>query len=181
MRHLHLVLAVLSLLSVLPGQRTAQGKPLTIDPRLHHLGDTKLPAWEDVPAEPEGLAIDTVFRAQRNRREHVLAVMQQDVDSVWPIKINGTQVAVLRRGKRRQLVHYVVPPGTLKNGANQLLIKCNKKTDDIIVGQIVLHKGALRDVLQLQPVQVWVADPAGNALPAKVTITDKHGVPVEHF
>ncbi|MEE9128115.1 MAG: hypothetical protein V3U11_13345, partial [Planctomycetota bacterium] len=167
--------------ALLAGTAHAQGKPLAIDPDLHHLGDTRLPGWKDVPAEPEGLAIDVAFRAQRNRGEHVLAVMHQDVDNSWPIKINGKQVAVLRRGKPRQLVHYVLPPGTLKTGANRLLIKSNKKTDDIIIGQIVLHRRTLRDVLQLQPVQVWVRDQDGHAVPAKVTITDKQGVPVQHY
>jgi hypothetical protein len=160
---------------------SAQDKQLSIDPGLHHLGDTKLPAWEDVPAEPEGLAIDVVFRAQRNRREHVLAVTHQDVDNAWPIQINGAKVGVLRRGKPRRRSHHVLPAGTLKTGKNRLLIKCTKKTDDIIIGNIVLHKQPLRDVLRLQQVLVWVRDPEGGALPAKVTITDKQGVLAEHY
>ena len=166
---------------LLAATATAQGKQITIDSGLHHLGDTKLPNWEDVPAEPEGLAIDATFRARRNRTEHVLAILQQDVDGAWPIRINGKKVAALHRGKPRRLRHYVLPAGSLQDGNNRLLIKCNKKTDDIVIGRIVLHQQPLRAVLKLQPVQVRVRDPKGNALPAKVTITDRQGVPVDHY
>lgn len=173
----HLLLATALLAVTLP----AQEKQITIVAGLHHLGDTKVSHWEGVSAEPEGLALDILFRARRNQTEHVLALVQQDVDNVWPIGINDRQVAVLRRGKPRQRRCYVLPEGTLKNGENRLLIRCNKKTDDIVVGRIVLYTQTLRAALKLQPVRVWVRDPKGNALPAKVTITDQQGTPVDHY
>jgi len=156
-------------------------QPIPIYAGLHHLGDTKVPGWEDVPAEPEGLVLDVVFRARRNQGEHVLALVQQDVDDAWRVRINDKEVAVLRREKSRRLRHYVLPAGTLQNGENRLVIRCRRKTDDIVIGRIVLHPRPLRAVLRLQPVQVWVRDPKGNALPAKVTVTDKGGAPVDHY
>lgn len=153
----------------------AQSREQVLDETYHHLGDTRLETWKEVPADPEGTDLVLKFRAKRNAGEYVLSVRHRDVDDPWAVKINGKKIGALKVGKAMGLYHHIVPPKTLVTGVNELSFTTAKTTDDIVIGDIRLHLEPLRDVLGLQPVTIRVRDGSGKLLPAKVTITDPKG------
>ena len=174
---LPLLAALLSASPILAQQPTVD----VLDPGLHHLGDSHVTTWDDVPADPEGIRLDVRFEAQPNAGEFVLSLRHRNVDERWSLRLNGVEIGVLEKGKQMQLSRFLVAAGALQAGANWLSLTTAKTTDDIVVGDIRLHRGSLRHVLAMQPVRVQVRDDKGNALPAKVTITDRAGVLVDIY
>lgn len=174
-----MVLVALSL----AGHGEAQEVPTTLDAELHHLGDSVLEAWADlVPAEPTPGPLVVEFGARSNRDEHVLQLRQRDVDDPWRIELNGTSLGELRRAKELRTEYYVVPPRVLKDGPNRLVFAPTKSTDDIMLGEVVLHRRPLREVLRLQRVAVEVRGPDGARLPVKISIArTADASPVELF
>lgn len=149
--------------------------PQVLDAGYHHLGDSRLTTWKEVPADPEGLSLRVKFRQRRNATEFCLLIEHRDVDDPWPILINGKSIGKLTKGKAMKEHVYAVPAGVLKNGNNELLLKSKRKTDDIVVGNIRLVSKSLRKHLGVKPVEVLVQDLKGQALPARITITDPTG------
>ena len=65
-------LAVLALAAAAAAQPAVR----VLDAKLHHLGDSNLPAWEpEVPQDPEGTRLDLTFEAQPNEVEYVLSAV----------------------------------------------------------------------------------------------------------
>ena len=175
------LLAAVSALLALAPHLAAQPGELVIDATLHHLGDTRLETWTDVPADPEGNDLILKFRAKKNAGEHVLSLRHRDVDNPWSVKINGKEIGGLASGKAMARHYHIIPPRTLVNGDNELAILASKKTDDIVIGDIRLHLGSLREVMGLQPVTVRVTDGGGAPVPARVTVTDPKGQMVDLY
>ncbi|MCA8957953.1 MAG: PHP domain-containing protein [Planctomycetes bacterium] len=157
---------------LVPGVGVAQVKPQVLDAGYHHLGDTKITTWEFGTPEPEGLELDVAFEAVPNAKEYVLVIRHRDVDNRWRLRINGKVIGELEKGKTLRDHVYLVPAGTLQRGTNRLQTKSNKKSDDILLGNIRLFPQTLREHLDLRPVRIRVRDAAGSPLPARVTITD---------
>lgn len=151
--------------------------PLVIDAQLHHLGNDPTPDWREASKDPEGTRLDLKFRAKANEGEWVLFLEQRSVGEKWHLRINGEEVATLRKVDERATRYYLVPPKVLRDGDNELSIVPDVPTDDIVVGNIRLHACSLRELYDLTPVEVRVLDSATNkAVPARVTIVDSAGV-----
>src|SRR6056297_3207396 len=99
-----------------------QPEPLVLDQGLHHLGDSKVPAWVEagVPADPESTRLNLEFGARRNATEFVLELFQRDFDNPWWLEINGERIVDLKTGKPGVTNLYRLPRGSLKDGSNTL-------------------------------------------------------------
>src|SRR5262245_13966456 len=51
-----------------------------LDSALHHLGDTRMKDWTDVPPKPEGKRYDLRFSSAANAAEWTLSLKQRDVE-----------------------------------------------------------------------------------------------------
>jgi hypothetical protein len=143
-----------------------------LDPAFHHLGDNVVKNWPEAPQEPGGFNLDIRFEAGANEKEKLLGLTHRDVDNPWILRLNGRRIGELKKGKDRVLRHYPVPAGALKDGPNILNISSRSK-DDITVGGVTLYDASLRELLDLQPVQVTAIDEAsGEFLPVRITVTD---------
>ncbi|MEM7205761.1 MAG: CehA/McbA family metallohydrolase [Planctomycetota bacterium] len=163
------------LMCTLAIQAQSPPPPQLLDPDLHHLGDSVLETWTDVPAEPEDIRWALRFTASRNAGEHVLTARHRDVDEPWTVRLNGQDLGTLERTKALTVQRWIVPAGTLRDGANELLVEPAKPTDDIVFGDVQLHAQSLRDLLRLQPVDVLILEADAGPVPAKLTITDADG------
>ena len=175
------LLAVPLLTVLLPALLAAQEDALLIDPGLHHLGDSVVETWTEVPAEPEGTRLDLTFGSRPNAGEWVLEVRHRDVDNPWSIELNGQTIAQLKVGKEDEVHRYRVPAGVVRSGDNRLSFVPSKTTDDIVIGAVRLHRQSLRTLLKLQRIEVRVAGTSGTPLPARVTLADASGRRAEHY
>lgn len=148
-----------------------------IEARMHHLGDSKTPDWKEAPPDPEGLQLELTFRAAAaNRGEWLLLLDQRGVDKTWRVTVNGREIAQLMRVDGLVTRRYTIPAGVCSAGDNKLVFVSDSSDDDITVGNIRLYECSLRELFDLQPVDVTVVDSTSHApSPARVTFTDMAG------
>ena len=167
--------AFLSILAVVASANTSAAElppGRVVDAAFHHLGDNVVKNWPEAPAEPGGFNLDIRFEAKANQKEKLLGLTHRDVDNPWIIRLNGRKIGELKKGKDRVLRHYSIPPNSLKDGRNTLNISSRSK-DDITVGGVMIYDASLRELLDLQPVQVTaINESTGDFLPVRLTVTD---------
>src|SRR6185369_3944771 len=94
---------------------------LLIDANFYHLGNT-VTNWPETSPKPHGTRLELQFKATANSREAVLSLNQRAVSGRCALRINGKEVAELRRNDAPATFLYRLPPGTLTNGLNLLTI-----------------------------------------------------------
>jgi len=147
-----------------------------LDDGKHHLGDSVVKDWKDVPAKPEGTSLTLKFAAKPNAVEHVLSLVVREVNHAWHVRINGKLIGVFDRTKKSQVKYFAIPAGLLKDGDNRLEVKPSNPSDDIVIGNIKLYDKALVKVLNLGRLHVTVVDAASKqAAPARLTIINDKG------
>ncbi len=167
---------VSAVLLLAPTLAPAQPSPRTIDEAMHHLGDSEIKDWPGIAVKPEGTGLKMEFTATANASPFTLRIRQRDVDGVWQLKLNERKVGELRRHQPDKECYYELPTGALRDGANSLELIPDNKTDDVAVGNFVLHHESLRSLLKLQRVTLRVIDgAAGGALPARIAIESVEG------
>ncbi|MFN7139288.1 MAG: CehA/McbA family metallohydrolase [Limisphaerales bacterium] len=169
-----LVALVVCLFQVsLTAQPFAGGRVL--DKKLYHLGDDIVDLWPGISPEPEGDRLTVRFQAKKNQKEHVVTLTYWDVNYPAKVELNGKPLESLAPSQKRIETFILLPAGSLKDGANTLVIIPEPK-DDCVVGKVVLHEQTYRELMNLQTVTLKVLDQKSkSALPARVTITDPKG------
>jgi len=148
----------------------------TLDAAMRHLGDSEIKDWPGIAVQPEGTRLDLAFNATANAGPVTLQVRQRDVDGVWRLKLNGREIAELRRKRPEKDCFYEVPTGVLRDGVNQLELVPDNATDDIAVGGWVLFEEPLRSRLKLREVAVQVTDQdTGTPLPVRLSVVAEDG------
>jgi len=151
----------------------AEHEVRVLDPGYHHLGNDPTPEWTEASAEPEGKRLELSFEARANAGENVLIVAQRSVNDTWHVEINGRRVLVLDREDALADHTYTIPPGTLVDGENRLVLVPDQPADDITFGNVRLIAASLREALDLRVVTVAVTDAdGGRPVPARITILD---------
>lgn len=150
--------------------------PRVLHEALHHLGDSKVEKWPGgVPDQPEGKELRFSFDARANAAEHCLVLRHYHVDNPWRILINGREVGRVEKHRALKDSYYALPAGALRSGKNDFAIVPTKASDDIVIGRVRLHARSFRSVLDLHRCVVRVRDPKGEALPARVFVTNAAG------
>lgn len=171
-------------LAVAPGAawvRQARPMPVAgsvaITGGMHHLRSGATREWASFPAQPEATALVASFDAHENSREQVLRLRHRDLKELWTIRINGREIARLPQDEADMLTYWAVPPGTLRDGVNELRIgSTSKVSDDVSIGEVTVLDQARAEALAEASVEVAVVeDPGGTPVPARITITDDHG------
>ncbi|MAF64713.1 MAG: hypothetical protein CMJ84_03505 [Planctomycetes bacterium] len=153
-----------------------------IDADHHHLGDDVTPEWPEASATPEGTSLRLEFEGRARNGESVLWITQRSVDNAWHLGLNGERVALLARGAGPVERWYAIPGGTLVDGTNVLEITPEVPADDVVLGNLRLTEGSLREVLRLRPVSVTVLDAeTGLPLPSRLSLLREDGGPARLF
>lgn len=142
---------------------------------LVHLGDSEKPGWKDLE-RPTATTLRFEFEAERNARPCVLSIVSADVSDDWSVVLNGKVVASLAREVERATHLYELPERTLADGTNSLIVRSESGTDDILVGDVRLLDGSIRELKKLAAIDVVVLDAdTREPLPARITVLDAAG------
>jgi len=172
------LLATLGLFAAIPC--LAADPPRILDRAMHHLRITGDREWEEFPKRPENELLTVTFDAPANETEHTLRLRQYDVKQDWAVRLNGTDLGRLRQDENDMIVYLAVPPGTLRDGPDELRIEqirnARSTPDDIRIGDLLLDPRPVRDVLSESTVTVSVIDAdSGKPLPARITVLTPEG------
>src|SRR5947209_15361259 len=95
-----------------------------IDGNMHHLRRGAAREWDAMGDVPEGDALVINFDARVSSTECTLRLRHRDLKLPWVAQCNGKVVARLPQDENGMLTCWVVPPGTLVDGRNELRIAC---------------------------------------------------------
>ena len=151
-----------------------------IEPKLLHLRSGSEREWSEFPETPDGQRLEVAFAAKQNAAEQTLFVRQQDVKQSWNVVLNEKRIGTLTIDENDMVVAFAIPAQGLVDGDNSLVIESpsggKAASDDIRVGQIVLHNQPRQQVLKEATIEIEVVD-AGtpNHLPSRITVIDSNG------
>ena len=148
-----------------------------LDPTFHHLRSGTSREWDDFPEQPEAAQQELGFEAQANQTEQTLQLRQQDLKQTWQVSLNGKSLGHLHRDENDMRVYFAVPPGTLIDGDNRLVIAQPKgPSDDVRIGDIRLDSRPVSAVLGECTVKVQVLDGENEQpLPSRITLVTGEG------
>jgi len=151
---------------------------VVLDAKRHHLGIAGRSEWDEFAGdEPEGPALKLSFEGRSNPREATLLIRQHNVKLDWPVRLNGRPIGHLLPMEAALWHALPVPPGTLRDGANTLLIESPGQIDDVVIDQVALDARPVREALGRATLDVSVTDAGtGAPLPCRITITDPAGI-----
>lgn len=172
---------VLVFLAMTFGFRALGAETVSINPAYLHLGDSVVKDWKGVEPKPEGTNLVASF-VLNGAVEGTLRLKQRDIHGVWRVRMNGKEIAQLRREEGERVAYYAVPASAVHPGTNQLEILPDNKTDDIAVGIVDWLSEPLRVHLKLQPLTVRVSEGGfGGPVPSRISITSADGAPADLY
>ncbi|MFK8114412.1 MAG: CehA/McbA family metallohydrolase [Rubripirellula sp.] len=180
MTHLSTFLSFLPLLFLANCQLHAQEiGARTLQNELLHLRLAGPAEWTSFDSEPDGESLNLSFAATKNNGDGYLRLRHQDVKQTWQIKLNDQPIGTLRLDENDMVEYFLLPPGVLVDGDNQLTIsqETSRKRviDDIRVGEIAIGPQSPDEVLRQATVKIEVSDSQGEPTPARITVTNEAG------
>ena len=175
MRNQRTCIAVLTLL--LMAGSSALAEDLVVSGRMHHVRSHEDREWAEFPPKAEATALVLPFDATVNRSESTLRLRHRDLKQSWRVLVNGKEIARLPLDESDMITYWPVPPGTLRDGRNELRIDCTgTRSDDVTIGEATLIDRAAKAVLTEATVDVSVTEePGGRGTPSRITIANEHG------
>lgn len=151
----------------------AAEKSIVIDRESHEIkGKTTYQKTFTAPANPSEFAL--LFEQKLDK---------QSSGGYWYVQINGKQLGRLEAhvpqidmDENHDGFHHIgfaIPAGVLKQGENTLTI--NGRGQPAVLRNLVLEPRSLQEALQLEAVTVKVNTPAGQPVPARITVVNEHG------
>src|SRR5207248_1023379 len=130
--------------------------------------------WAEFPEQAEGPELRLAFPSRVNVAEQTLKLRHRDVKQTWKVRLNDREIGRLPADEDSMVTFWAIAPGTLKDGANTLLISSDdKQSDDIMIGDARLDDRPRGDVLGEGAVEAVVTDAdSGAPLPCRLTIVD---------
>lgn len=155
----------------------AYGDSTTLQDGMVILRSGETREWSSFPETIEKRQIEITFTAKANEAEYCLALRQQDVKQAWRILLNGEPLGELTRDENDMRRYFGIGPRRLVEGENRLTIAASGKaaSDDVRIGEIVLHHRPLEEVLREGQLEVTVVDEKGTPLPCRLTLVDAAG------
>jgi hypothetical protein len=139
-----------------------------------HLGVAGKPEWDIFAGKtPYGERFDLQFDAHANEHEGALIIRQDDVKNEWSVELNNKKLGRLFL-MEADLIHSLpIPPGTLKEGKNELRI-WTRQPEDILLHEIYLNEEPIQKLLAETRVKINVSEERSSS-PARITIVDENG------
>jgi hypothetical protein len=157
--------------------RSAPAPDLAITDRMHHLRSGTEREWAEFAERAEGIELVLPFQATANEDPHTLRIRHRDLKQPWRVRLNGKEMARLPLDEADTITYWAVPPGTLKDGANELRVQCTgKASDDVLIGEVGLIGRPREDVLSDATIDLSVHDePGASPIPSRLTIANEQG------
>lgn len=150
---------------------------LALSDRMHHLRSNADREWAEFPERAEATQLALPFDATSNGMEQTLRLRHRDLKQMWRVELNGKEIARLPLDEADTITYWAVPPGTLRQGRNELRVHTTATaSDDVMIGQVRLIDRRVADVLSEATLNVAVVEePAGGAIPSRITVVDRNG------
>lgn len=149
----------------------SQGIP--IDTGYHYIHQGGQPEWEEFKMYSPRKQYRLEFQAEANKTEYCLQVRQLDVKTGWKILLNDMFLGYLSMDENEKQVYYAIRAGWLRSGMNILTLAPQDSTDDILFGEIFLHKTPVLEVLNEGKLMVSILDGNTTPVPSRLTIVNK--------
>jgi hypothetical protein len=170
-----IVLLRISLVCALatPAARSAE----VLDAKMHHLRSGDQREWSDFPEHAEGRQLVIPFDAKSNASARTLRLRHRDLKQEWKLALNGKEIGKLPQDENPMLTYWVVPPGALRDGANELTVSsAGGASDDVEIGDVALLDETREKALSESSLDVTVIDKdSGRPLPCRITVVDPQG------
>jgi hypothetical protein len=156
---------------------SAAAGELVITGKMHHLRSGVEREWADFPEHAEGAELLRTFAAGAVAGAQTLRLRHRDLKQPWRVLLNDTEIAQLPFEEADMITYWAVPPGVIRDGANELRIQCTGRvSDDVLIGEVTLIDRPRERVLSEAMVDVSVREqPGDRGVPSRVTVTDTHG------
>ena len=144
---------------------------------MHHLRLGVAREWDEFPEQAEGAALELAFDASASGSERTLRLRHRDLKQSWCVQVNGRAIACLPPDEADTISYVAIPPGTLRDGRNDLRISSSGAApDDVLIGDVRVIDRPRADVMTDATVDVSVHEqPGGHAIPSRITVADEHG------
>lgn len=154
------------------------GQKLFLDSTMHHLRNVEPREWSEFPLKAEGRDLTVRFNVVVSPTPMTISLRQYDVKQRWTVSVNEKPVGTLEVDEKDLIAYFEIPAGILHDGNNVLRIASSAtSSDDIKVGEIILHAWPKDRVLSESRVDVRITDTdTKDLLPGRVTIVDQRGV-----
>jgi hypothetical protein len=144
--------------------------------KFHHLRSGAAREWADFPEQAEAAELRLAFTSQVNSTEQTLRLRQRDIKQTWIVRINDREIGRLPPDENDMVTFWPVPPNTLKDGPNTLIISSDgKPSDDVNIGEVRIDDRQRDKVLNAAQVSVAVTDEGDHSLPCRLTVVDSTG------
>src|SRR6187455_1280714 len=153
------------------------GQKQTIEPSLHHVRNSQPREWSEFPINAKEKELLIHFSSHTNKSDQTISFRQDDVKLNWRVTLNGRDIGPLVTDEKDLVTYLTVPVGILREGENELLVKCSESIpDDIRIGEIEIDSRPLTEVLSDASVEIQVFDSDTNKLlPSRITIINNEG------
>jgi len=159
-----------------PGAGADEGE-IVIESNQLHLGKPGQWEWEmfkDSPVDAERW--ERQFQAKANASEETLRIWQRDVKLNWTVLLNERKLGTLVNAETALECVLVIPPGTLREGENRLIIQPPTGLDDVVIGPVSIVTKPVREFLSGAKIEVTVSDEeTGQTIPSRLTLTRPDG------
>jgi hypothetical protein len=142
------------------------------------LGTTR--EWDEFPEAAESDFLEVTFDLDAADRERSLVLRQRDVKQLWNVVLNDRVLRQLVQDENDLTLGVALPVDALVKGTNRLRIEPQQRggavSDDVEVGELVLHSSPLQQVLSEAELNVHVIDAdSRELLPCRLTLTTADG------
>lgn len=145
--------------------------------KFHHLRSGAVREWADFNEEAEAAQLRLTFKAQANLAEQTLRLRHRDVKQTWKVHLNNRDIGRLPADENDMVTFWSLPPNSLIDGDNTLVVSsADKASDDILLGDVRIVDRPRADTLGESQIDVTVTElPGGRFLPCRLTIVDADG------
>lgn len=149
----------------------------TLEAKFHQVGKR---SDQDKSQSPR---LDIPFTSAPNATEFTIQLTHRDVVQPWFVEVNGRRLGPFPLSYRNaEKTFFTIPAGTLRPGSNTISIVADDFGKEISVGNFLLFRKPLRDLLNLRTVTVSVTDETtGQPVPARVSVLTDRGAATEIF
>jgi hypothetical protein len=146
---------------------------------MHHLRHGAQREWDDFPARAESDRLRLTFDARASDTEQTLSLRHRDLRHAWKVTLNDRALATLPQDENPMRSLIAVPPKTLRDGKNVLLIESSDtqpQPDDVLIGDIEILDLPRKDLVSQATLDVTVTGAANEGpVPCRLTIVDARG------
>lgn len=164
------------LIAVLLLSLPAMAATTPLEAKRLHLGKAGAYEWEEFKnLKVDAERMELHFQSTANTAEQALRIWHRDVKLNWPVLLNGKKLGILTTAETAMESIYPLPPDSLKDGDNVLVIEPPANLDDIEIGPTVIEPQSTRAYLNAAKIEVTVTDETTNPLPCRLTLTRRDG------